>query len=60
MIFGKWWELVDRYKMGLTRDLAWKLMIYLDQSLNDRYQSKITHNEKLLKLRDDIKNWSQI
>lgn len=59
MIFGKWWELIEVYKNGLNRDLCYKLMLYLNKSLEDRYPVEQEKQKKLLKLRDEIMDWSK-
>lgn len=58
-VWGKWWELIERYKYGLTREIAYKLMIYLNQACSDeRLQKKEKHNKYLLELRENIKSWT--
>lgn len=56
--FGKWWELLDRYKHGITRDMAIKIYYMLKNDLYnaDTRDAKIQH---LLKLRDSILDWSK-
>lgn len=59
MIFGKWWELIDRYKRGLTRDIVYKVLMYLNKCINeDRLDRNIERDKKILQLREDIMNWS--
>lgn len=54
MCFGKWPELLSRYRYGLTQDLAFKLLSYLKKAIDqDR-----TNTGELLALRDKIKEWS--
>lgn len=55
--FGKWWEFLDRYKCGITRDLAVKIYYMLKNDLQnaDERDEKI---KNLLKLRDNIIDWS--
>ena len=57
MIFGKWWELFDRYKLGLTRDIAYKVMIYLEQATKEKFEKKKEIAGRLLELCDKIKVW---
>ena len=59
MIFGKWWELIENYKSGLNRDLAFKIMMYLNKSLEDRYPIQEDKQKKLLALRDELMDWSK-
>lgn len=57
-IWGKWWELIERYKYGLTREIAYKLMMYLNQAIDDkRLAKKKEIAGRLLGLRDNIKSW---
>jgi hypothetical protein len=58
MIFGKWWELIDRYKMGMTRDIAYKILMYLNKCIGDRFDRQNERNKKLLELRESILDWS--
>jgi hypothetical protein len=59
-IWGKWWELLERYKYGITRDIAYKLMMYLNNAIDDmKLKKKHDYAEKLLRLRDNVHNWSE-
>lgn len=53
MTFGKWWELLTRYKYGITYDIATKVVKYL-QNYQDRLPSSIN-----IQLQDEIIQWSQ-
>lgn len=57
--FGKWWELLDRYKCGITRDIAIKIYYMLK---NDLYNSDPSNDKvmQLLALRDNIVKWSDM
>ena len=58
MIFGRWWELFDRYPMGITRDIAYKTMMYLDQAVTqEKFDKKKEYAEKVLALRDKLMRW---
>ena len=35
MTFGKWWELLERYKYGITYDIASKVIKYINRYKND-------------------------
>lgn len=56
--FGKWWEFLDRYKYGITRDIAIKLYYQLKNDVYniDERDSKI---EEISKVRDKILDWSK-
>ena len=58
MVFGKWWSLLERYPNGLNRDIAYKLMMYLNNSLDGKYKFKEEQASKLLELRDKLYDWS--
>lgn len=55
--FGKWWEFLDRYKYGITREIALKIYYMLK---NDLYNADSRDYKilKMLELRDNILNWS--
>ena len=58
MIFGMWWELFDRYPMGITKDIAYKVMMYLDQAITqEKFDKKKEYAEKILALRDNLMKW---
>ena len=60
-IFGKWWELLERYDTGLCSNngyIANRILIYLKQAL--KYEVQEEKAKKLLKLRDKIYDWSNI
>lgn len=54
MCFGKWPVLLEKYKYGLTQDVAFKLLYYLKKSI----ETDDTNDNGLLQLRDKIKEWS--
>lgn len=58
MCFGKWWELIERYRLGLNRDIMFKLMMYLKKAGEDKLPIQQEKNAKLLKLRDELADWS--
>lgn len=49
MTFGKWWELLDKYKYGITYDIAKKLVDYINKYNNEIPCSiKIMQQEQIL------------
>ena len=60
MCFGKWWELIEKYKTGLNRDIMYKLMMYLKCSFEDKLPIQRDKNMKLLQLRQELINWSRL
>ena len=55
MCFGRWPVLIEKYKYGLTQDVAFKLLHYLKRAIEEDG----TTTGELLKLRDNIKEWSE-
>lgn len=55
MCFGKWPVLIEKYKLGLTQDVSFKLLYYLKKSL----ETKGTNDEGLLDLQEKITDWSE-
>ena len=54
MCIGKWWEFLAMYHDGITREIADKLIRYINRAITEGK----TTDHGLLKLRDDIYNWS--
>ena len=54
MTFGKWWDLLARYRYGITIDIANKIISYINRTINtdDPYKDFWIH------LRSDVKDWS--
>lgn len=55
MCFGKWPVLIEKYKKGLTQDVAFKLLAYLKKAI----EVEEADDGGLLELRDKIKEWSE-
>jgi hypothetical protein len=56
MCIGKWKVLLEKYKMGMTQDIAFKLLYYFKKSL----EIGTTDDAGLLDLRDKVKSWSEM
>lgn len=54
MVFGKWPTFIEKYKYGLTQDVAFKLLYYVKKAI----EMGETNDGGLLDLRDKIKEWS--
>lgn len=54
MCFGNWPKLIEKYKLGLTQDVAFKLLYYLKRAIEEDGST----DSNLLQLRDNIKEWS--
>jgi hypothetical protein len=54
MCFGNWPALIEKYKEGLTQDLAFKLLYYIKKAIQVGY----TDDAGLLNVRDTIMDWS--
>lgn len=59
MIFGKWWELISKYKLGWNRDICENLMKYLLKATEDKKEYTEERINKLLELRKEIEDWSK-
>ena len=55
MCFGRWPVLIEKYKKGLTQDVAFKLLAYLKKAV----EVEEADDGGLLELRDKIKEWSE-
>lgn len=55
MCFGNWPALIEKYKLGLTQDVAFKLLHYLKKAI----EVDGSDDNGLLDLREKIKEWSQ-
>lgn len=56
MCFGKWTDLIYKYFDGMTFSIAKKLYYWISISLEHKNDDKL--NETLIKLREEIMNWS--
>lgn len=54
MCFGNWPKLLEKYKLGLTQDVAFKVLYYLKKAI----ETEDTTDNGLLNLREKIKEWS--
>lgn len=54
MCFGNWPKLLEKYKLGLTQDVAFKVLYYLKKAI----ETEGTNDNGLLNLREKIKEWS--
>lgn len=57
MCFGFWQELLQKYYKGITKDIAEKVLRFLQKSLEVQ-SLNIDFTNNLLRLRDDIIKWS--
>lgn len=53
--FGKWWEFLEMYHIGITQDIAFKILRYLKQAINEGG----SNDNQLLDLYDKVKDWSE-
>lgn len=53
MTFGKWWELLIKYRYGITLDIAYKVVKYIRNCQRNNELTDI----QFYKLTDDIQNW---
>lgn len=54
MTYGKWWELLYKYRYGITLDIAYKVINYITKAVN----SDDPYKDFWIQLRKDVKDWS--
>ena len=54
MCFGDWVAFLNRYYLGITQDIAKKIIHYLDNSLS----KDDSYDADLIKIRNEIYDWS--
>ena len=54
MCFGNWIEFLEKYNRGLTRDIAYKILFYIQKNITNNGS---TDDAELLNLRDKILSW---
>lgn len=57
-VFGRWWELIEVYNQGWTREIIEKLIRYLNRGLGEKFQYRQEDAKKLLALRDRIASYA--
>lgn len=55
MVFGNWINLLEKYNRGITKEIALKVIYYLDQAIENDNK---TNDNDILTLRNKIMNWS--
>lgn len=55
MCFGKWWEFLEIYHIGITKEIAFKIKFYITKALEEG----TSNDHDLLMLRDKIEDWSR-
>lgn len=56
MIFGNWYNLLNKYNYGITKEIAYKVIHYLDEVIS---KGDAADDGGILELRKNIMNWSQ-
>jgi hypothetical protein len=56
MCFGNWYEFLKTYRLGISKEIAIKIITYLDKAIQDG--DKTTDNN-LLNMRNEILSWSR-
>ena len=56
MCFGNWAEFLEKYKYGITQDVAFKILFYLKRAI----EFGSSNDNKLLELRDSVYDWSSL
>ena len=55
MTFGKWWDLLIKYRYGISLDIAYKVVKYIQNCQRNNELNSV----EFFKLSDDIKNWGE-
>ena len=55
MTFGKWWDLLIKSRYGITLDIAYKVVKYIQNCQRNNELNSV----EFFKLSDDIKNWGE-
>lgn len=55
MTFGKWWDLLIKYRYGITLDIAYKVVKYIQNCQRNNELNSV----EFFKLSDDIKSWGE-
>ncbi|MDD3122057.1 MAG: hypothetical protein PHC62_00915 [Candidatus Izemoplasmatales bacterium] len=58
MCFGFWQELLQKYQKGITENIANKVLLYIQKSLEIQ-EVGVDFTNNLLKLREDVLGWSE-
>ena len=53
-IFGKWWEMIEKYQAGMTGEIMEKIIRYLSRGLGEKFKYRLEDRDRLLALRDNI------
>lgn len=53
MTFGKWWDLLYRYRYGITLDISYKIINYIN-----KINSEDPYKDFWIHLRKDVEDWS--
>lgn len=58
-VWGSWWILFDKYRYGVTLDIAYKVIRYVNYNANILQQNyNDPYIQSIFKLRDNLKDWS--
>jgi len=55
MVFGNWYDFINKYYMGISQDIAFKIIFYLKRCMDE---DGLSNDNKLLDLRNKIMDWS--
>lgn len=54
MLIGNWWEFLEKYHLGITRDIAFKILFYIKRCLEEG----CSNDNEMLALHDKLLDWS--
>ena len=55
MCFGNWFEFLKRYRYGISKDIAFKIIFYLKDFENEEFGN----NYDIIKIRDTVMAWAE-
>lgn len=55
MIFGNWYELLRKYNQGITKEIGYKVIYYLNEAID---KGDLANDNHILDIRESILNWS--
>ena len=61
MCYGYWFDLLKRYNKGITLNLAQKIMLFIQRSIDFEQENQFDNNcsNTMLVVRDNVERWSK-
>lgn len=55
MVFGNWYNLLEKYHLGITKEIAFKIIFYLNKAIET---GNLAEDNDVLALREKIRSWA--